>query len=163
MRSPRPCGTADQQRAICRALGASPCATAAAPGRRRRRPPLPPTAAADAADDEPLGWEEAGCLVWDVAALPDDAAFLVQHGLPAMLPPLLAATAAAERWRPLEIGLGVLGNLACHAAVKPQLLQQRQLAELLLDTALWVDDAASLAELCRCLASLLADSNPQVG
>lgn len=64
-------------------------------------PRLPP-----AADGEVLGWEEAGCAVWDAAALPDDAAFLAQHGAPAMLPPLLEATAAKEEWRALEIGLG---------------------------------------------------------
>ena len=47
--------------------------------------------------------------MWDAAALPDDAAFLLQHGLPAMLQPLLTATAAREQWRALEIGLGELG------------------------------------------------------
>ena len=131
-------------------------------------PPCSPPAAAPAADadadaangEEPLGWEEAGCLVWDVAALPDDAAFLLSHDLPAMLAPLLTAAAAKEQWRVLEIGLGVLGNLACHAPAKTLLLGQPQLPPLLLDTLLWVDDAAALAELCRCLASVLADAEP---
>ncbi len=100
--------------------------------------------------------------MWDCAALPDDAAFLVKHDLPAMLPPLLTAAAAAERWRALEIALGTLGNLACHAGTKQLLLGQAGLPQLLLDTLLWVDDAASLAELCRCLTSLLADSSRQV-
>ena len=35
--------------------------------------------------------------------------------MPALLPALVTATAAAERWRALEIALGVAGNLACHA------------------------------------------------
>lgn len=44
--------------------------------------------------------------MWDAAALPDDAAFLVQHGALDMLPPLLKAAAAADKWRALEIGVG---------------------------------------------------------
>lgn len=79
-----------------------------------------------------------------------------------MLPPLLTAAAANERWRALEIALGTLGNLACHAGTKQLLLGQAGLPQLLLDTVLWVDDSASLAELCRCLTSLLADSSRQV-
>ena len=80
-----------------------------------------------------------------------------------MLPPLLTAAAARERWRALEIGLGTLGNLACHASAKRLLLGQAGLPQLLLDTLLWQDDSAALAELCRCLASLLADCDRQVG
>lgn len=156
-----------------------------------------------------LGWEEAGCAVWDAAALPDDAAFLCQHGALDMLPPLLAATAAKEEWRALDIGLGerlacmgsscgglvracgaaastllshpftpepslhalllailqagTLGNLACHPAPKAALLSQPGLPDLLLGRLLWVDDAAALAELCRCLACLLGNSDRQVG
>lgn len=120
-----------------------------------------PSAEEEAEGEDGLGWEEAGCLVWDCAALPDDAAFLVRHELPAMLPPLLTAAAANERWRALEIALGTLGNLACHAGTKQLLLGQAGLPQLLLDTILWVDDSASLAELCRCLTSLLADSSRQ--
>ena len=112
------------------------------------------SASQDAAATLPL--EETGCLVWDVAALPDDAAFLVQQGLPAMLAPALAAAAARQQWRGLEMGLGTLGNLACHAAVQQQLLEQAGLPELLLEQLLWVDDPPSVAELCRCLAALLA-------
>lgn len=100
--------------------------------------------------------------MWDSSALPDDAAFLVKHDLPAMLPPLLTAAAANERWRALEIALGTLGNLACHVGTKQLLLGQEGLPQLLLDIILWVDDSASLAELCRCLTSLLAESNRQV-
>ncbi|PRW58285.1 saal1 isoform X1 [Chlorella sorokiniana] len=120
-----------------------------------------PGAAGEPGGEDGLGWEEAGCLVWDSAALPDDASFLVKHDLPAMLPPLLTAAAASERWRALEIALGTLGNLACHAGTKQLLLGQDGLPQLLLDTILWVDDSASLAELCRCLTSLLADSSRQ--
>lgn len=58
--------------------------------------------------------------------------------------------------------LGVLGNLACHAAAQRQLLGQTALPDLLLDRLLWVDDAAALAELCRCLSSLLTDTDRQV-
>ena len=54
------------------------------------------------------------------------------------------------------MGLGTLGNLACHAAVQQQLLEQAGLPELLLEQLLWVDDPPSVAELCRCLAALLA-------
>lgn len=123
---------------------------------------LPRAPFLQAEGEDGLGWEEAGCLVWDCAALPDDAAFLVRHELPAMLPPLLTTAAANERWRALEIALGTLGNLACHAGTKQLLLGQAGLPQLLLDTVLWVDDSASLAELCRCLTSLLADSSRQV-
>ena len=119
-----------------------------------------------------LGFEEAGCLVWDCAALEEDAAFLLQHGVQEMLMPFLTAVAAraasevaagaahsAQRqWRALEIGLGILGNLACHPGAKRTLLQQQGLEELLLSRLLWVDDAASLAELCRCLAALMGES-----
>ncbi len=107
-------------------------------------------------DAEALGWEEAGCLLWDVAALPDDAAFLLQHGLPAMLPPLLTAAAVRERWRALEIGLGTAANLACHDDARRQLVQLPDLPALLLERLLWVDDVGSLTEACRCAAALLA-------
>lgn len=128
--------------------------------------PSPETAQAEetgaaAEEDSQLGWEDAGCLVWDVAALPDDAAFLLRHGLPAMLPPLLAATAASEHWRALEIGLGIAANLACHAGARAQLLQLGGMPELLLESLLWVDDSASLGEVCRCTAALLAAAEGQ--
>jgi hypothetical protein len=117
-------------------------------------------AAAPAAEAE-LGWEEAGSLVWDAAAIPDDAAYLLQElpDLPMLLGAALTATAAAESWRALEICLGIIGNLACHAGPKQRLLQQQGLPELLLDRLLWLDDAASLAECCRCVASVLADDS----
>lgn len=102
-----------------------------------------------------LGWEEAGSLVWDSSAMADDAAFLLRElpELPGMLAATLTATAAAEQWRAVEIGIGILGNLACHAATKQHLLDQEQLPELLMDKLLWIDDAAALAELLRALAA----------
>lgn len=111
---------------------------------------------ADTDGGEAVGWEEAGCLLWDVAALPDDAAFLLKHGLPAMLPPLLTAAAARERWRALEIGLGTAANLACHDDARRQLVQLQGFPALLLDRLLWVDDVGSLTEACRCASALLA-------
>ncbi|PSC67077.1 saal1 isoform X1 isoform A [Micractinium conductrix] len=114
-------------------------------------------------EEEPLEWEEAGCLVWDVAALADDAAFLVAHGMPALLPALVTATAAAERWRALEIALGVAGNLACHADARRALLEEEALPGAVLEAALWVDDAAALDEACRCAAALLPTAGDEPG
>lgn len=139
---------------------AVPPSPVAPPASHPALPPALPPAGGDEGEAA-LGWEEAGCLVWDAAALPDDAAFLVQHGVPAMLLPLLSAACAGELWRELEIGLGILGNLACQPAPKRQLLGQEALPALLLDRLLWVDDAASLGELCRCLAGLLVDGSVQ--
>ncbi|KAL4437018.1 hypothetical protein ABPG75_004157 [Micractinium tetrahymenae] len=131
-------------------------AEAVEPAKAEGGEPGPDTSqGAEADGGDALGWEEAGCLLWDVAALPDDAAFLLKHGLPAMLPPLLTAAAARERWRALEIGLGTAANLACHDEARRQLLQLEGLPALLLDRLLWVDDAGSLTEACRCASTLL--------
>lgn len=115
--------------------------------------------AAAAAAEAELCWEEAGCLVWDAAAMPDDAEYLVQElpELAGLLAATLASSAAAERWRALEICLGIVGNLASHTAPKRRLLQHQGLPELLVDRLLWLDDAPSLAECCRCLATVLDD------
>ena len=111
---------------------------------------LPQQRAGDTTD---LDWEEAGSLLWDVAGLGPDAVFLVEQcRLLDVLPPVLTSAASAQQWRALEVGLGMLGNLACHDAVRLQLQQQQGLPELLVEQLLWMDDAAALAELCRFLS-----------
>lgn len=142
-------------RELLRSKRATPVGSTA--GAAGHLPPMPSSHTSSPADGgEAVGWEEAGCLLWDVAALPDDAAFLLKHGLPAMLPPLLTAAAARERWRALEIGLGTAANLACHDDARRQLVQLQGFPALLLDRLLWVDDVGSLTEACRCASALLA-------
>ena len=67
---------------------------------------------------------------------------------------ILAASVTQERWRALEIALGLLANLACHRDVRQALLGSPTLAELVLERALWVDDTPALAEACRLLAGI---------
>lgn len=150
--------TADRSHKINPTEGANTLTVLSCHRRRcSRRLPTPASQALAPADDgEELSWEEAGCLLWDVAAVPDDAAFLLNHGLPAMLPPLLTAAAARERWRALEIALGTAANLACHDDARRQLVELEGFPALLLDRLLWVDDVGSLTEVCRCASALLA-------
>lgn len=60
------------------------------------------------------GWEASGCLLWDVAAIPEQAALLTANNIQEILHTVIAASVAQEKWRALEIALGVLANLACH-------------------------------------------------
>ena len=75
-----------------------------------------------------------------------------QQQLQGALLPLAAAAAARQQWRGLEMGLGTLGNLACHAAVQQQLLEQAGLPELLLEQlpAVAATAAAPWQRCCGC-------------
>lgn len=116
-----------------------------------------PATTANADKEGELGFEEAGTLVWDATMMPDDAAFLMGElpELPGALAAAAAAAAAHKRWRALEICLGILGNLACHPRANRRILEEEGLPTACLAKLLWVDDAASLAELLRLITGVL--------
>ncbi|GAB4817750.1 hypothetical protein N2152v2_004796 [Parachlorella kessleri] len=108
----------------------------------------------DAEQAEEDGWEACGCLLWDIAAIPEQAELLAANNIQEILQTILAVSISQERWRALEIALGLLANLACHRDVRQALLSSPTLARLVLERALWVDDTPALAEACRLLAGL---------
>lgn len=99
-------------------------------------------------------WETSGCLLWDIAAIPEQADLLMSNNIRDILQTVIVASINQQHWRALEISLGTLANLACHKAFRNALLSTPALAELVLDRALWVDDAPSLGEACRLLSVL---------
>ncbi len=78
-------------------------------------PSAPPAAGAGGAA-EPPAWEAAGCRLWDLAALPVQAAALLDAGACRMLAAVASAALAAGRWRASEVALGAAANLAAAAA-----------------------------------------------
>jgi SWI/SNF-related matrix-associated actin-dependent regulator 1 of chromatin subfamily A len=111
-------------------------------------PSAPPAAGAGGAA-EPPAWEASGCRLWDLAALPAQAAALLDAGACRMLAAVASAALAAGRWRAAEVALGAAANLA--AAVAHALrgaaaaAWARRGAELVQDEAL---AAVALRALC---------------
>lgn len=112
-------------------------------------------------DDAIEDWEGAGCLLWDVAAVPALAALLVAHGVDDMLVHTAVAACAQQRWRAVEIAVGALGNMACCPRLASRLAAKPALVELLTGAVLWSDNSACLCEDARLLAALLM-SEPRV-
>ncbi|XP_024374434.1 uncharacterized protein [Physcomitrium patens] len=93
--------------------------------------------------------EEAGCVLWDLAANETQAEFLVDNRI---LDVLLAILCLPQSDRMREICLGILGNLACHT--KPEMIMVN--FEGLVPTViqqLQFEDPPSLCETCRLLSA----------
>lgn len=92
-------------------------------------------------------WEESGCILWDLAANKEHAEFMVQN---LVLEVLLANLVTSDSVRIKEIGLGIIGNLACHGVLMDQITTTNGLLEAIVDQ-LYSDDAPCLCELFRLL------------
>jgi len=71
--------------------------------------------------------EEAGCVLWDLAANPDHAKFM-------------------------EICLGIMGNLACHAVLERAMVATIGLVQMVVQQ-LFFEDSPTLSETCRLLSA----------
>lgn len=100
-------------------------------------------------DGEEEQTEEAGCTLWDLAASPSHAEFLVENQILDVLHTILGAP-TSHRLR--EIALGVLGNLACHAKTGAAMVAMPGLVPMVVQQLL-VDDPPSLTEACRLLSA----------
>ncbi|CAM6126736.1 unnamed protein product [Calypogeia fissa] len=93
--------------------------------------------------------EEAGCVLWDLAATESHAEFLVEHHI---LDVLLAFLSVPHSDRMREICLGVFGNLACHPGPVKAMVATYGLVETIV-RQLFVDNIPSLTETCRLLSA----------
>lgn len=93
--------------------------------------------------------EEAGCVLWDLAASQTHADFLVENHV---LEVLMASLRAPYTNRIREISLGILGNLACHPGPERAMVQTDGLVQLVVQQ-LFDDDPPSLIETCRLLSA----------
>lgn len=93
--------------------------------------------------------EEAGCVLWDLAADPDHAKFMVENHL---LDVLLAMLSVLIPDRMREICLGIMGNLACHAVLERAMVATIGLVQMVVQQ-LFFEDSPSLSETCRLLSA----------
>ncbi|KAL2634919.1 hypothetical protein R1flu_006398 [Riccia fluitans] len=98
-------------------------------------------------EDDPR--EEAGCVLWDLAATESHANFMVENHVLEVLSTVLC-TPHSDRMR--EICLGIFGNLACHAGPVKAVLTVEGLIPTLVEQ-LFVEDTPSLTEACRLLSA----------
>lgn len=115
---------------------------------KEERSPLGPRAASKTSEEQS---EEAGCMMWDLAATQSHAEFMVKNHV---LDVLLAILGAPHSDRLREVCLGILGNLACHAKPVKAIVQTTGLPNEII-RSLFVDDAPSLSEACRLLSASL--------
>ncbi|KAA8550254.1 hypothetical protein F0562_001938 [Nyssa sinensis] len=94
-------------------------------------------------------WEECGCILWDLAASKTHAEFMVQNLVTEVL---LTSLVGSQTVRVTEIGLGILGNLACHEVSRKHIASTKGLIEIIVDQ-LFLDDTPCLCEACRLLTS----------
>lgn len=73
-----------------------------------------------------------------------------------ILPELILDPDSPDRL--LEISIGILGNMACHATLQRQLAEHAKLQRAILSRALLRDDAGCICEACRLLSTVLAGS-----
>eukprot|EP00249_Psilotum_nudum_P013307 c24272_g1_i3 orf=861-2543(-) len=102
--------------------------------------------------------EEAGCVLWDLAANQSHAEFMVENHL---LEVLLAILSASHSDRMREICIGILGNLACHGGPGRAMVEIEGLVQKIVQS-LFVDDSPSLCELCRLLSVGLHGEEAQI-
>ncbi|GBG65954.1 hypothetical protein CBR_g54933 [Chara braunii] len=95
--------------------------------------------------------EEAGCILWDLASNKTHAEFLVQNHL---LEVVLAILRSSHTDRMREICLGILANLACHPETERAMTNMEGLVDVAVQQ-IFVDDPASLTEVCRLLSASL--------
>ena len=104
---------------------------------------------------------DAGCILWDLSADAQTAAFMREHGvLSLLLHPL--ANAQASEPRLVEICAGTCANLA--SVDKPTctaLLEREDAAQILVALLLQSTDAPTLSELLRLLSALLVEAAAQ--
>lgn len=93
--------------------------------------------------------EEAGCVLWDLAANPAHAKFMVENHL---LDVLLAMLSVLIPDRMREICLGIMGNLACHAVPERAMVATNGLVQMVV-RQLFFEDSPSLSETCRLLSA----------
>eukprot|EP01018_Ginkgo_biloba_P039483 Gb_26867 [translate_table: standard] len=93
--------------------------------------------------------EEAGCVLWDLAANPAHAEFMVENHLLDVLLTMLSVS-ISDRMR--EICLGIMGNLACHAVPERAMVGKNGLVQMVVQQ-LFLDDFPSLSETCRLLSA----------
>lgn len=93
--------------------------------------------------------EEAGCVLWDLAADPDHAKFMVENHL---LDVLLAMLSVLIPDRMREICLGIMGNLACHAVLERAMVATIGLVQMVVQQ-LFFEDSPTLSETCRLLSA----------
>lgn len=102
-------------------------------------------------------WDEGNDLL-QASALEGPAAVLFDAGGPGMLAAVATSAAAAGTWRGAEVAVGVLANMACHASLRAQLLQDTELVEFATGLALPSEDAWTAGEACRLCSTMLAGS-----
>ncbi|KAJ7567886.1 hypothetical protein O6H91_01G011100 [Diphasiastrum complanatum] len=95
--------------------------------------------------------EEAGCVLWDLAATQSHAEFLVENHI---LEVLIGILHIPQSDRMREICLGIFGNLACHAESEKAMVGTEGLLSMVVQQ-LFVADAPSLIETCRLLSACL--------
>ncbi|KAK3033542.1 hypothetical protein RJ639_034003 [Escallonia herrerae] len=103
---------------------------------------------------EESSWEEYGCILWDLAASKSHAELMVQN---LVLEVLLASLMVSESTRVTEIGLGIIGNLACHEVPRKCLGSRKELVDTIVDQV-FVDDTPCLCEVFRLLPLCLQGS-----
>ncbi|KAM5584356.1 hypothetical protein ABKV19_003962 [Rosa sericea] len=99
-------------------------------------------------------WEEYGCVLWDLSASKTHAELMVQN---LVLEVLLANLMVSQSVRTKEIGLGIIGNLACHEVPMKHIVSTNGLIEFIVDQ-MFLDDAQCLCEVCRLLTVGLQSS-----
>ncbi|XP_040375400.1 uncharacterized protein LOC112167999 isoform X4 [Rosa chinensis] len=106
-------------------------------------------------------WEEYGCILWDLSASKTHAELMninisvqVQN---LVLEVLLANLMVSQSVRTTEIGLGIIGNLACHEVPMKHIVSTNGLIEFIVDQ-MFLDDAQCLCEVCRLLTVGLQSS-----
>ncbi len=115
---------------------------------------------------------DAGCILWDLSVMEDQARFMVQHRLcdiiggllEAELPHAQAFSAGPsseqdgdimlQRHRLVEIACGMLANVSAVADVKPDIIGNGRLANVVMSTFLRSSDPPTLTELCRLLSTI---------
>lgn len=99
--------------------------------------------------EEEASWEEYGCTLWDLAASETNAQLMVENFI---LDVLLANLMVSHSARVKEIGLGIIGNLACHEVTRSQISCKDKLTETIVEQ-LFLDDAPCLCEAFRLITS----------
>ncbi|KAK3043606.1 hypothetical protein RJ639_001668 [Escallonia herrerae] len=108
---------------------------------------------------EEASWEEYGCILWDLAASKSHAELMVQN---LVLEVLLASLMVSESTCVTEIGLGIIGNLACHEFRRKCLGSRKELVDTIVDQV-FIDITPCLCEVFRLLPLCLQGSEAANG
>ncbi|XP_025980495.1 uncharacterized protein [Glycine max] len=102
-------------------------------------------------------WEEYGCILWDLAASKTHAELMVEN---LILEVLLANLLVCKSERVTEIGIGIIGNLACHEVPMKHIISTKGLIEIIVEK-LFMDDPQCLCETC-CLLTVGLQSGESI-